>query len=132
MAAINKRNQHSDQSNSKIDRRGFLNTGATISAALLAGPTLAGSNSVTKEKNTSSFYKVAVKERTLGSGKWAIKVSTFGLGCMGMSYHRSFIPDKKYMVDLIRKAVDMGVNLFDTAEAYGFQIRTCENQTNCH
>jgi aryl-alcohol dehydrogenase-like predicted oxidoreductase len=38
---------------------------------------------------------------------------------MGMSYHRSFIPEKKYMITLIRKAVDMGINLFDTAEAYG-------------
>ncbi|MBU6343276.1 MAG: aldo/keto reductase, partial [Bacteroidetes bacterium] len=42
-----------------------------------------------------------------------------GLGCMGMSWNRSFVPDKKAMIDLIRKAYDMGVNLFDTAEAYG-------------
>jgi aryl-alcohol dehydrogenase-like predicted oxidoreductase len=38
---------------------------------------------------------------------------------MGMTYHRSFIPDKKAMIALIRKAADLGVNLFDTAEAYG-------------
>ena len=38
---------------------------------------------------------------------------------MGMSYHRSFIPDKKNMMALIRTAVDAGVNFFDTAEAYG-------------
>ena len=42
-----------------------------------------------------------------------------GLGCMGMTFHRSFIPDKKTMIGLIRKAVDMGVNFFDTAEVYG-------------
>ena len=48
-----------------------------------------------------------------------MKVSALGLGCMGMSYHRSFIPEKKYMITLIRQAVDMGVNFFDTAEAYG-------------
>jgi len=58
--------------------------------------------------------------RTLGSGKHSIKVSYgMGLGCMGMSFNRSFIPDKKPMIELIRKAYDMGVNLFDTAEAYG-------------
>jgi len=42
-----------------------------------------------------------------------------GLGCMGMSYHRSFIPERRVSVALIRKAVDMGVTFFDTAEAYG-------------
>jgi aryl-alcohol dehydrogenase-like predicted oxidoreductase len=36
-----------------------------------------------------------------------------------MSYHRSFIPDRKAMIELIRKAPDFGVNFFDTAEAYG-------------
>jgi aryl-alcohol dehydrogenase-like predicted oxidoreductase len=46
-------------------------------------------------------------------------VSSLGLGCMGMSYHRSFIPERKVSVSLIRKAVDMGVTFFDTAEAYG-------------
>ena len=38
---------------------------------------------------------------------------------MGMSYHRSFVPDKKVSISLIRKAAELGVNLFDTAEAYG-------------
>lgn len=57
--------------------------------------------------------------RILGSGKNKIEVSALGLGCMGMSYHRSFIPEKKYMVSLIHKALDMGVTFFDTAEAYG-------------
>jgi aryl-alcohol dehydrogenase-like predicted oxidoreductase len=60
-----------------------------------------------------------LKVRTLGTGKSKIEVSSLGLGCMGMSYHRSFIPDKKYMVSLIHKALDMGVTFFDTAEAYG-------------
>jgi aryl-alcohol dehydrogenase-like predicted oxidoreductase len=38
---------------------------------------------------------------------------------MGMSFHRSFIPERKYMVDVIRKAYDLGVTFFDTAEVYG-------------
>lgn len=60
-----------------------------------------------------------IEKRTLGSGKHAIQVSPLGLGCMGMSYHRSFVPDKNAMMALLRKAPDMGVNFFDTAEAYG-------------
>jgi aryl-alcohol dehydrogenase-like predicted oxidoreductase len=118
MREMNNQDQHRDQTNSKNGRREFLKTGAAISAALLTGPTFAASTSTAKDQNVTSS-KAATKERTLGSGKWAMKVSTFGLGCMGMSYHRSFIPEKKYMITLIRKAADMGVNLFDTAEAYG-------------
>lgn len=57
--------------------------------------------------------------RKLGSGKQQLEVSALGLGCMGMSYHRSFIPDQKTMIDLLRKAPDLGMDFFDTAEAYG-------------
>ena len=99
-------------------RRGFLKSGATLSAALLAVPTFAATN--TKENGEQAQRSsTALKERTLGSGKWAIKVSSLGLGCMGMSYHRSFVPDRKFMIDLLRKAPDLGVTFFDTAEAYG-------------
>jgi aryl-alcohol dehydrogenase-like predicted oxidoreductase len=38
---------------------------------------------------------------------------------MGMSFNRSFIPNTKDMIKVIRKAYEMGVTLFDTAEAYG-------------
>ena len=59
------------------------------------------------------------KRRTLGSGKYSMEVSALGLGCMGMSYHRGRIPDRKVSIALMRKAVELGVNLFDTAEVYG-------------
>lgn len=95
------------------NRRGFIKAGATLSAALLASPAFANS---TTDMNTITPL---TRQRTLGSGKQSMNVSAFGLGCMGMNYHRSFIPDKKYMITLLRKAADMGVNFFDTAEAYG-------------
>ena len=57
----------------------------------------------------------------MGTGKHALEVSAVGLGCMGMSYHRSFIPDPKKMETLLRQAVDREQNFFDTAEAYGPQ-----------
>src|SRR5690606_24427485 len=34
-------------------------------------------------------------------------------------YHRSFVPDRKVMVSLLRKAAELGVTFFDTAEVYG-------------
>jgi len=100
-----------DSKKSTVQRRDFLKAGVTLSAAFIAAPTLAGSN--------STKILASSKQRALGSGKHSMQVTPLGLGCMGMSYHRSFIPEKKYMITLIRKAVDLGVNLFDTAEAYG-------------
>lgn len=105
----------------KSDRRGFLKIGATMGASLIAAP--AFSNVMPGDrKNTSkvnSFPEKITKERTLGSGKFSMKVTALGLGCMGMSYHRGHIPDRKVSIALIRKAVDLGVTLFDTAEVYG-------------
>src|ERR1700730_12530107 len=48
-----------------------------------------------------------------------LEVSAIGLGCMGMSYHRGPAPDRNAMIALIRKAVELGVTFFDTAEVYG-------------
>ena len=52
-------------------------------------------------------------------GKSGLEVSALGLGCMGMSIAYGIPPEKKEMIDLIRKAVERGVTLFDTAEVYG-------------
>jgi aryl-alcohol dehydrogenase-like predicted oxidoreductase len=52
-------------------------------------------------------------------GKSGLEVSAMGLGCMGMSFAYGTPPDRQEMIKLIRAAVDRGVTLFDTAEAYG-------------
>ncbi len=52
-------------------------------------------------------------------GKSGLEVSALGLGCMGMSFGYGPAADKKEMISLIRKAVELGVTFFDTAEAYG-------------
>src|SRR6266508_4548185 len=48
-----------------------------------------------------------------------LEVSVLGLGCMGMSYGYGPAANKQEMIALIRAAVERGVTLFDTAEAYG-------------
>ena len=58
-----------------------------------------------------------MQKRKLGNS--GLEVSAVGLGCMGMSYHRGPAPDRHAMITLIRKAVDLGVTFFDTAEVYG-------------
>ena len=58
-----------------------------------------------------------MKKRKLG--KSGLEVSAIGLGCMGMSFGYGPAADKKEMIALIHKAVEQGVNFFDTAEIYG-------------
>jgi aryl-alcohol dehydrogenase-like predicted oxidoreductase len=58
-----------------------------------------------------------MKYRKLGAS--GLEVSALGLGCMSMSALYGPPADKMEMIALIRKAVDLGVTLFDTAESYG-------------
>jgi aryl-alcohol dehydrogenase-like predicted oxidoreductase len=58
-----------------------------------------------------------MKKRKLGND--GLEVSELGLGCMGLSFGYGPAADKKSAIDLIRAAVELGVTLFDTAEAYG-------------
>ena len=55
--------------------------------------------------------------RTLGTS--GLEVSALGLGCMGLSYHRSSTLTRDEAIALIRDAVDLGVTFFDTAQVYG-------------
>jgi aryl-alcohol dehydrogenase-like predicted oxidoreductase len=52
-------------------------------------------------------------------GKSGLEVSAIGLGCMGLSFGYGPPTDKDEGIRLIRAAVERGVTLFDTAEAYG-------------
>jgi aryl-alcohol dehydrogenase-like predicted oxidoreductase len=58
-----------------------------------------------------------MQKRKLGNS--GLEVSGLGLGCMGMSSSYGPPKDTAEMTALIRAAVDMGVDFFDTAEAYG-------------
>jgi aryl-alcohol dehydrogenase-like predicted oxidoreductase len=102
-------------------RRGFLKAGATLGAALLASPAFPDALArplAVAEENSMGQTRIT-RHRKLGSGKHSLEVSALGLGCMGMSYHRGPVPDRKVSIALIRKAVESGVTLFDTAEVYG-------------
>ena len=57
-----------------------------------------------------------MKKRTLGRD---LEVSAIGLGCMGMDHAYGAPADRNEMIKLIRKAVDLGCNFFDTAVVYG-------------
>jgi len=52
-------------------------------------------------------------------GKHGLEVSALGLGCMGLSFGYGPATEKADAIALIRRAVELGVTLFDTAEVYG-------------
>jgi aryl-alcohol dehydrogenase-like predicted oxidoreductase len=58
-----------------------------------------------------------VETRTLGSG--GLEVSALGLGCMGLGRQVAEGDLRDQMIQVIRRAVELGVTFFDTAQVYG-------------
>jgi aryl-alcohol dehydrogenase-like predicted oxidoreductase len=58
-----------------------------------------------------------MEQRILGAA--GLKVSALGLGCMSFAGTYGSGGDRQDAIALVRAAVDQGVTLFDTAEAYG-------------
>ena len=56
-----------------------------------------------------------MQKRMLGT----LEVSAIGFGCMGMSSGYGPAGEKQEMITLTRKAVELGVTFFDTAQVYG-------------
>jgi aryl-alcohol dehydrogenase-like predicted oxidoreductase len=51
-------------------------------------------------------------------GNQGLEVSALGLGCMGMSQSYG-VPDDTESIATLHRALDLGLDFFDTAEAYG-------------
>jgi aryl-alcohol dehydrogenase-like predicted oxidoreductase len=58
-----------------------------------------------------------MQKRKLGNS--GLEVSAVGFGCMGLNHHRGPAMDRADAVALLRSVAELGVTLFDTAEAYG-------------
>lgn len=96
-----------------MNRRNLLKTGLTLAGASLIST---NSNAGTNLPSTTSL-SAAPGKRKLG-GK--LEVSSIGLGVQNMwRTYQTTIPYRPEMINIIRKAYDNGVTLFDTAEAYG-------------
>ena len=58
-------------------------------------------------------------KQTTTLGHSTLNISRIGLGCMGMSEFYGSI-DEKESINTLHKAIDLGVNFFDTADMYGW------------
>lgn len=98
---------YKDKPASGMARRDFLATGLGLAAMSLI-PTVG--------QAAAAIPQSASGRRKLG----ALEVSPIGLGCMSMNSGNYNPPrSNREMIPVIHAAVDRGVTLFDTAEAYG-------------
>ena len=100
--------------NAVITRRAFLGTTLATGAALIAGESNAvfGADSTTKTKmaiNTTWKLDGDLTVNRLGFG--AMRIT--GEGIWGWP------PDRQNALKVLRRAVELGVNLIDTADSYG-------------
>jgi aryl-alcohol dehydrogenase-like predicted oxidoreductase len=58
-----------------------------------------------------------MKTRTLGTS--GLQVAAIGYGCMGLSGVYGAAGDRREAIGLLHAAVERGVTMFDSAEAYG-------------
>jgi hypothetical protein len=97
----------------ELRRRSLIAGGGMLAAAAaLTQPALA--------QQSRPAVPTPAPSRSASRRLGALEVSAIGLGCMNMApgfYNPA--PDPKAMVAVIRRAVDLGVTFFDTAEAYG-------------
>ncbi len=57
-------------------------------------------------------------KQTTTLGHSTLNINRIGLGCMGMSeFYGSF--NEEESIKTLHKAIDLGVNFFDTADMYG-------------
>ncbi|MNK59957.1 General stress protein 69 [compost metagenome] len=104
-----------------MNRRDILKTAglAAVESALLPFDSLLKGAVPTNDKLIKNENQTGLLSGRRKLGK-SLEVSSVGLGVQNMSRtYQTTIPNRKQMHNIIQKAFDNGVTLFDTAEAYG-------------
>ena len=108
------------------NRRGFLKTGAASIAAGLSAGVIAASASgeVTSTENSPAAARAAQDMMpTRNLGKTGFRVGIFGLGGQGALEKAN---NENLALQMIQRALDLGVNYFDTSAIYGGPERWSE------
>ena len=101
-----------------MNRRAILKTvGLAVAGTALLPPNPLAKASSLNFTNNENLKDMLASRRKLGK---SLEVSAIGLGVQNMSRtYQMTIPTRTEMHNIIRKAFDNGVTLFDAAEAYG-------------
>jgi aryl-alcohol dehydrogenase-like predicted oxidoreductase len=104
-----------------MNRRKLFKTGLTLAGgSVLASVT--GAQKTQQGNNKVNLLHPSLQNTLSGRRKLGgtLEVSSIGLGVQNMwRTYQTTIPTRSEMLNIIRKAFDQGVTLFDTAEAYG-------------
>ena len=96
-----------------MNRRSLLKSSLALAGGSMLA-THANAQNLMSKKNESGF--LSLDKRKLGT----LEVSSIGLGVQNMPRtYQTTIPSRPEMINIIRKAYENGVTLFDTAEVYG-------------
>jgi len=99
-----------------MNRRDLLKTGLTLAGGSLLASNASANNLTQQTPTPNILANASPGRRKLGK----LEVSSIGLGVQNMPRtYETTIPSRPEMLNIIRKAYDHGVTLFDTAEAYG-------------
>ncbi len=96
-----------------MNRRNLFKTGLALAGGSVLSSVAGAKNKTSKAISTNPL----TERRKLGG---TLEVSSIGIGVQNMPRtYQTTIPTRSEMLNIIRKAYDNGVTLFDTAEAYG-------------
>lgn len=99
--------------NKEINRRKFLQNSILATTGLTIGTFGLTASATGKDFHLKNTFLAG--KRKIGS----LEVSPIGLGCMSMAGVYNPPQPKAEMINVIHRAVDNGVDFFDTAEVYG-------------
>jgi aryl-alcohol dehydrogenase-like predicted oxidoreductase len=107
-----------ESSINKNEGTGFNRRKLFKTALALAGGSIVVSGTYAKRQDAHNPTAETLRGRRKLGG--TLEVSSVGLGVQNMSRtYQTTIPTRPEMINIIRKAFDHGVTLFDAAEAYG-------------
>jgi aryl-alcohol dehydrogenase-like predicted oxidoreductase len=68
----------------------------------------------------SRWFELGVNMKAAQLGRNGPEVPALGFGCMGLSdFYTTNVPDENVGIDIIRRALDLGIRFLDTADMYG-------------
>jgi aryl-alcohol dehydrogenase-like predicted oxidoreductase len=106
------------QTSNNVNRRDFILKTALAGAGIAFGKyafASSGETFMNNMANDNNMEKQALKKRMLGK----LEVTELGFGCMNIAWAYGPPTEKQKAIEIIRKAYETGITLFDTAEVYG-------------